>query len=217
MASELATVEVDVRERAFTYGLIKTLAAGPTVPKRYRDKPNDMMAAVLVGKELGIEPMEAINSIFLVNGTISMTGKLMSALVHRAGHQLKVNIEATKSTCTVFRRQPDGELMEVGSISFGKKEADLAGLTDKETYLSYPTIMWTWRAVSQACRIYMPDVLSGVGYVPEEVNVDAPTEAIPMDGEDLLIEIDGESIDSQVELENGTAIVAEVLEGDVVA
>jgi hypothetical protein len=211
------SAELDVRERPFTMPLIQSLAAGPTVPERFRNKPADILSAVLIGKELGIQPMEAISSLYLVNGTVSMSGKLMSALVHRAGHQLEVHITKTKSTVTCFRRQPDGELMEVGSISFGAEEAKLAGLDQKDTYLAYPTIMWTWRAISQACRIYFADVLSGVAYVPEEVDVEAPVEPIPLDDENIAVAIEGHTIEDTVALENGSAVIEEVLEADVVA
>jgi len=214
MSSELAKADVPLEDMPITFNTLRMLSKGPTVPTRYQNKPNDMLAAVLVGRELGIPPMEAINSLFLVNGSVSMSGKLMSSLVHRAGHQLNVEIEKERSVVTAYRRQPDGELMEVGSTSFGAKEAMLAGLTDKETYLSYPTIMWSWRAISQACRFYFADVLSGVVYVPEEVNTDAPTEALPMD--EMVVDINSTEADT-LELEQSTAIIAEVLDGDVVA
>jgi len=211
--SELAKQEMDVRERPFTMGLITTLSKGPTVPKRYANKPNDMLAAILVGRELGIEPMEAINSLFLVNGNVTMTGKLMSALVHRAGHELHVELSIKGATVTCHRRDPySHELHEVGTVKFMQIDAERAELMDKPTYKAYPAVMMGWRAVSQACRIYFADVLSGVAYVPEEVNVDAPLEAIALD-EFAEIEIDGVDLDA----ENAVAEVVNQLDADVVA
>ncbi len=210
-ASELAVL--DVRERPFNMALITALSQGPTVPQRYANKPNDMLAAVLVGKEMGIEPMEAINSLFLVNGTVSMSGKLMSALVHRAGHELHVSITKDKATVKCLRRDPyTHELHDVGSISFTTQDAERANLLDKETYQAYPSVMLTWRALSQACRIYFADVLSGVAYVPEEINVNAPLETIDLD-DFAVIEVDGVNLDE----ENAVAEVVNVLDADVVS
>jgi len=212
--SELAKAEeIDVRERPFTYGLLKRLSRGPTVPERYENKPDDMLAAVLVGKEMGVEPMEAINSLFLVNGQVSMTGKLMSALVHRAGHELHVKITKEKSTVIAFRRDPySHELREVGQVVFSIEDVHAAGLQDKPTYKAYPAVMRTWRALSQTCRIYFADVLSGVAYVPEEVNIEAPLEAVAVD-EFASIEVDGVNLDD----ENMVAEVVNQLDADVVS
>lgn len=218
MTSELARndPQADVRERPFNMQLIQALASGPTLPERYHGKPQDVLAVVLVGKELGVQPMEAISSLYLVAGQVSMSGKLMMALLLRAGHRVKISITKTQSTVTGFRREEGGELVEVGSITFGDAEAKQAGLQNKDTYKAYPTIMWTWRAVSQMCRLFFSDVLSGVGYIPEEVNVTAPVEAIPLEMEGVDVSIDGESI-NDVELENTSAVVAEILDADVVA
>lgn len=211
--SELATTELDVRERPFTYGLLSTLSRTPTIPDRYKNKPDEMLAAVLVGKELGIEPMEAINSLFLVNGQVSMTGKLMSALVHRAGHELHVKMGIKGATVTCLRRDPyTHELHEVGEVSFSQEDAERANLMEKPTYRAYPSVMMAWRAVSQACRIYFADVLSGVAYVPEEVNIEAPLEAIAVD-EFAAIEVDGVDLDA----ENAVAEVVNTLDADVVS
>lgn len=209
---ELATT--DVRDQPYDLKLLGMMAKWPTLPTRYRDKPQDIHAAILVGRELGIEPMEAINSLYMVNGQVSMSGKLMSALVHRAGHQLRAKLDSKgKATVTAYRRDPyTHELVEVGSVSFGPDEAKQAKLDSKETYKAYPTVMHTWRAISQACRIYFADVLSGIGYVPEEVNNDEPPiEAIPLD------EIPVDTDEADLADENHVAEVAEALDADVVA
>ena len=205
-----SALSVDVREMPITLKTLKLLSDGPTVPERYQGKPYNMLAAVLVGREMGVEPMEAINSLYLVGGQTSMTGKLMSSLVHRAGHQLRVNIEETQSTVTCFRRDPlTHNLEEVGSITFTEADAKRAGLAEKPTYLAYPTIMWTWRAISQACRIYFADVLSGIVYVPEEVGIEAPIEPIPLDELEVVVE------DSELQEENEVAEIVEQLDAEL--
>lgn len=209
---ELAKTD-DVRNMPFSMSLLKLMSTWPTIPTRYQGKPADIHAAVLVGRELGIEPMEAINSLFMVNGQVSMSGKLMSALVHRAGHQLRARLDKEgNATVEAWRREPDGVLIHVGEVSFGPDDAHRAGLDTKDTYKAYPNVMHTWRAISQVCRIYFADVLSGIGYIPEEVNIDdAVIEAIPLDE----IPVDTDTAD--LADENHVAMVAEALDADVVA
>jgi hypothetical protein len=209
-----AALAVDVREMPISLKTLDILSQGPTVPKRYQGKPYDMMAAVLSGRELGIEPMEAINSLYLVDGNVSMTGKLMSALVHRAGHQLRAKLGKDKVTVVAWRRDPfSHELINVGEVTFSKEDAERAGLAEKQTYLAYPSTMMTWRALSQVCRFYFADVLSGIAHVPEEVGIEAPLEIIDLDEDLAEVEVDGVDLDT----ENAVADVVNILDADVEA
>jgi len=66
--------------------------------------------------------------------------------------------------------------------------------------------------LSQCCRIYFADVLTGVSYLPEEVNVEAPLEAVIVD-EFASIEVEGVDLDA----ENSVAEVVNQLDADVVS
>ena len=205
---DLATVPL--AQLPVNYNTLQTLIAGPTVPKRYRDSPtgvNDMFAAHLTGKELGVGTMTSIFEIYMVNGQASMSGKLMLALVFRAGHRVSVTIEETQSTVHSYRKYDD-EWMHLGDTTFSIEDAHVAGLMDKGTYESYPKTMLTWRAVSMACRLYFPDVILGVGYVPEEVGLD--NEAVD--------QVPGYVLDDEgaLEAENAIIILEDVLDAEVV-
>ena len=74
------TATLALTDQPVTYKTLQRLINTPTVPQRYRESPtgvDDMVAAVLVGTELGLGPMQSINDLYLVNGQVSMTGKLM--------------------------------------------------------------------------------------------------------------------------------------------
>ena len=170
--TDLATVPLN--ELPINYNTLATLISGPTIPIRYKNSPtgvNDMYAAHLVGTELGIGTFTSIYEIYMVNGQASMSGKLMLALVFRAGHKISAEINETESIVHCYRLI-DGKHELVGSTTFSIEDAHRAELMDKGTYQSYPKTMLTWRAVSMACRLYFPDVILGVGYVPEEVGLD---------------------------------------------
>ena len=150
-------------------------ASQPTIPERYVGKPRDMVTAIWMGREIGLAPMESIMSIYLVNGAAALSGKVMSALIHRAGHIIKVTSKVDGAEVVCFRwHRPSGELVEVGTVTFTEEDARRAGLTpaSKPTYGMYPQMMLTWRAISFAARLYYADVISGLGYVPEEIGVD---------------------------------------------
>ncbi len=198
---------IPLNEAPVTYNTLKTLIATPTVPARYRESQTgvaDMYAATIYGKEMGIGPMTSIYMIYLVNGQASMLGQLMLALIWRAGHKIKVTSDETVATVYCWRRI-DGELVEVGDTSFTIEDAVRADLVDKGTYEKYPRHMLTWRAVSMAARLYYPDVITGVGYVPDELGIQTEPEEIP------------DFVDQKgLELERGHMVMDAVMEAEVV-
>lgn len=189
---------------------LKMLMQTPTIPARYKDSPtgaNDMLAVSMWGRELGIGFFTSIYELFLVNGQASMQGKLMLGLIWRAGHKITVDIDETSSTIHCWRRV-EGVLEHMGDIEFNVEDATRAGLIDKETYVKYPKSMLTWRAVSLASRIYFPDVILGIGYIPEELNIDAPMEPVP---EGVIVNDDG-----SLEMERALMVAEDILEAVVV-
>ena len=205
--TEMRKVPLD--DLTVNYQTLTSLINTPTIPNRYRESPTgvqDMYAATLAGKELGIGWWTSIHEIFIVNGQASMQGKMMLALVWRAGHKVEIVIEETKSTVKCWRRM-DGKLEHVGDISFDVEDADRAGLMDKGTYQQYPKTMLTWRAVSMACRLYYPDAILSLGHVPEEINIDAPMPKVP----GYVYDDKG-----QLEVENAVIELETVLDAEVV-
>jgi len=190
MTSDLAKYKHNI-----TPAIIASIINTPTVP----------------GRNVGIPDMMALQHIYLVNGQASMSGQLMCALVARAGHRVKVTWKKDDTAVAeAWRRDPwSRELEHVGTIEFSPLDAELAGLNEKGTYQQYPRVMMAWRAISQLCRIYFADTLMGIAYVPEEVDADNSIEPLPLDTIDVEMTPDAE-------LENGAAIIEDVLEGEIV-
>jgi hypothetical protein len=178
---------------------LSNILGTPSVPKRY-ESVQDMVAAVLVGRELGMQPMTAINELFIVNGSVAMSGKAMLSLVKQRGHDIRVSISPEKATAVAWRRI-DGKLVEVGTYEFTKEDAEAANLWAKDTYQLYPADMLGWKAVARCVRFAFPDVL--LGYIPDELMEDAPFEALEADatfgeGEGMSNEELTEALDAEV-------------------
>lgn len=172
---------LSVQEMPVTYKTLKTLSTSPTIPEVYRDRPGDMLAVALQGRELGIGPMTAINNIDMIDGTISMRAKLMSALIHAAGHIIKTvkqETEVCELECWRWH-QPSGELIMVGNIEYTLEDATLAKDASKPTYKKHPKAMLTNRALTLAARTFYGDVLAGIGYTADEVGLDVEIDDIP--------------------------------------
>lgn len=174
MSEETDKSLVPLDEQPFTLRTLETLSKLPTVPERYFDKPMEMWAAVLQGRELGVGPMASINNIFLVGGSTSMHAKLMAGLVLEKGHvyAIQASDEMAVIKCQRYHSQLN-EMFDVGTFSFSIEDAERASLTteDKEAWTKYPQMMLTNRALSWAARMVYADCIVGVGHTPDEVNI----------------------------------------------
>jgi hypothetical protein len=140
------------------------MAASSIVPAEYRKRPENIVTAALMGRELGWGVTTAIRFVSVIEGkpTVSPEGQL--ALVRRAGHSVIGETSATSATARGRRADTGDEMVS----TFTMDDAEQAGLTRKSNWKQYPQSMCWARAVSQLCRMLFSDVLLGAAYVPEE-------------------------------------------------
>jgi len=142
------------------------------LPREYQGSPGNILVAVTWGAELGLPPLQAMQSIAVINGRPSLWGDAVIALVRASGlaESIVEDVAADAATCTVKRR---GE--PATSRTFTMADAKRAGLAGKSgPWSQYPTRMLQMRARAWALRDVFPDVLRGV-QVAEEVQ-DIPAE-----------------------------------------
>ena len=165
---ELATrAELAIEDMPITWKMIETMSNTLSVPARYHGKPGDILTTMKMGLELGISPLEALNEIYIVNGKPSSSGKLLAALIWRAGHII-ICTPSPKGASVRTWRKINGEYHEMPVVTFDVKDAERAGLMEKDTYKQYPSAMMSWRAITLAARLHFPDVVSSIGYTQEE-------------------------------------------------
>jgi len=148
------------------------LASSSIVPKDYIGKPGNCLVAIQWGMELGLQPMQAMQSIAVINGRPSLWGDAMLALVkaHPAFEWIKEECDGNVAICTIKRRG-EPEVVQ----SFSMEEAKRAGLTGKQgPWTQYPKRMLQMRARGFALRDAFPDALRGV--VSAEEARDTPAE-----------------------------------------
>jgi len=123
---------------------------------------------IIAGKELGISPIEAMNSFFFVNEKIAMPSKIMAALVKKSGKYDYAIKKLDETECTmVFSRTVDGKQETIGESTFTFKDAAKAGLVNKEVWKSYPKNMLYARALTNGIRWFCPDVVCGYYSIEE--------------------------------------------------
>lgn len=143
------------------------IANTPFVPSAFRGKPEAVFAAILYGDELGLGPMQSLNSIHVIEGKPSMAPELMRALVARAGHRLDVKL-ASNDKVILWGKRADND--SEATVEWSMKDAAQAGLSGRGAWKTYPRAMLLARATSELCRMIFADVVAGLSYTPEEAS-----------------------------------------------
>ncbi|MGV2386215.1 MAG UNVERIFIED_CONTAM: hypothetical protein LOD86_13255, partial [Thermobifida fusca] len=111
------------------HAIAESLARTSFVPRSLQGRPADITAAILTGQELGMQPMAALRSLDIIQGTPSLRAHAMRALVQRAGHQIQL-VESTPELCRMRGRRKGDE--EWQTVVWTIERAQKLGLTSKE-------------------------------------------------------------------------------------
>ena len=173
------------------------LAGSEIIPKPYWKKPADVLAAILLGKEVGLAPMTALQSIAVINGRPGIFGDGLLALIvaclvylsHAEYYEVLIageyqkrdsltaddlKADSTRAVCTFVRKDTKQRTTATFSVAQAKK----AGLWTKAgPWIEYPDRMLKMRARSWAARDAFPDVLKGL-HAAEEL-IDTPIIEVP--------------------------------------
>lgn len=165
------------QELAAAHQLGTALCSTEFVPQSFRGKPEAAAAAILAGKSLGLDPMNALANIFVVSGRPSMYARTMAALVMQAGHTIR-RVEATEQR-VVYEGRRKGETTFT-RVEWTIARAQKAGYTSNKKYQTDPIGMLTAKCQAEICRVIAPDVLTGIAATSvEEVELDDLGEQTP--------------------------------------
>jgi hypothetical protein len=207
MSNELVIAQPDYES---LWKLSQRISNTPFVPTALRGKNEAVLACVLYGAELGLGPMQSLNSIHVIEGRTAMSPELMRAMVARHGHRIDV-VENSATACEVKGIRSDTG--STATVRWTMEDAKLAGLAGKNNWKTYPRAMLLARATSELCRIVFPDVIAGLSYTPEEVSSIAGVEYVEQIVEQPVVSIKPPEEEEIVEDE---IIDAEIVEDEEV-
>lgn len=157
----------------------ETVANSEFAPKDFRGKPASCMLAIQAGAEIGLAPLQALQSIAVVNGRPAVFGDAALAVAKASPvceyvtESVDGDGEQMVATCTAKRRgypQPT-------VVKFTVADAKKAGLWGKAgPWTQYPKRMLQMRARGFALRDAFPDVLKGLVTAEEAQDYPQPVE-----------------------------------------
>lgn len=140
----------------------EALSGASLLPTNFQGKPADVLLAMEWGSALGMTPMQAINSIHVINGRPGLSANALAALVRREGHRMRVVGDDTAATASIWRKDdPDFEYRVTWTIDMAKT-AGLLGGKGKDNWTHYPAAMLKARAQTAVVRDACPELIIGL-------------------------------------------------------
>lgn len=155
--------------------MAQMLSSSEMVPKQYKNKPQDTLIAMMMGTELGLNPIQSLQNIAVINGKPSIYGDALLALVqnHKSfgGIEESFDDATMTATCVVWRKGGNRH-----SQTFSREDAQKAGLWGKAgPWTQYGKRMLQMRARGFAVRAQFADALAGL--ITREEAEDMPVSA----------------------------------------
>lgn len=130
--------------------------------------PQQAVAIITMGRELGIGTWAALNGINVIQGKPTVSPQLKLGLINKSGELEDMSITDDGNACTVMMkrkgRSPHTE-------TFSMQDAAAMGLATNDNWKRQAPTMRKWRAVDACCRVLFSDITLGF-YSPEELNPD---------------------------------------------
>lgn len=135
---------------------------------------------ILAGKELGLTPIESMNSLYIVNDKIAVLTNIIASRIKKSGKYDYVVDKLDNEECQItFLSIKNGESKDIGKSIFTIKDAAKAGIVNKDNWKGYPRNMLFCRALSNGARWYCPDSISSYHSIEE-------LEDIPVDKTEIV-------------------------------
>jgi hypothetical protein len=150
--------------------------------------PAQALATMLAARDFGIKHTAAFKGLWIMNGKVQMEAQVMLGLVIGRLPTFEYRIiEQTDAGCILEGRRDSSKPWL--RASFNAKDALRAGLLDRNpTYKTYPVDMYFSKAAERLCRRVAPDILLGICYDKEEMEVigtPSPAGSVQIDKEDI--------------------------------
>lgn len=180
ITGSLQRLEAEAAAMETAFKLAKGLSKTQMVPEHFQQDARDrgghpngekaawnLAAAILYGAELGMSASASAQNVFIVKGRPAVYARTMAAQVRAAGFKLQ-EVEATDEK-VVWRAERDGHW---AYSEWTIDRAKQAGYTSNSKYQSNPLEMLRAKCIAEVCRIQFQDVLLGMAYTVEELQLE---------------------------------------------
>ena len=169
-STELATVgstafaqQVDDLDRGLAF--FQRMGDTGLFPDGIKSAADALMVAA-AGKRFGFDPLESLQKFHVVKGRVSPSSDTLAGIMLASPLCKYLRKSTTPDSCTYQTERTD-DLGHVHTVTYTRKDAEVAGLWGRGTWAKHPAAMMRARCVSAIGREVFPDLLSGM-YVADE-------------------------------------------------
>lgn len=169
----------------------EVMAGSGLLPADFRRHPANVLYAVEYGDMLGLSPMAALTGVHVIDGKPTASAALISALIRRAGHRLRITGDDRRAVVQIVRcDDPDFTYESTWTLDRAVT-AELCTLRNGKPYArdtkgrakpweKYPAAMLKARALTECARDACEEALFGLHYTPEELGADVDMDGNPV-------------------------------------
>lgn len=162
--------QVQALEDAKTWAEILCAPDNELCPAQYRGKVGSGIAAILYGAELGLNPTQSLQQVFVVHGMPAIYARTAVALCKTAGLMIETVSSADDSVTVKATDRTTGQIEQ---STWNIDRAQRAGYTSNKKYTTDPQAMLYAKAAMEVCRKIAPDVLLGIPMSREELDLES--------------------------------------------
>lgn len=142
------------------------------------DSRQKAVTIALMGKELGLSPMQSLCGIYVVNGMTALRGSLMLRLIYERIPGAEITVltppEKQNEECAIEMKRPNGR---AHTFRYTVEDARKAGFMNKPIWQQHTSTMLRWAAIRTGARIVFADAIAGC-YMEDEIPADAHASAV---------------------------------------
>lgn len=154
------------------YQMAVQLSKSDLVPDAYKNKPENVIIALGIAQQTGIQPFTIMQNLNIVRGRASFSGSFCRTLIEKTGKYLSLEIkyigEQGKDTYGAYLEatRKDGSIVKGPEVTIAMAKAE--GWLKNTKWQTMPQLMLGYRATAFFARLYEPSALNGV-YTTDEV------------------------------------------------
>jgi len=130
------------------------LCKSEALPATYKNSAN-VLVALQTGKEMGLEPMQSLRMLYIVNGNIKPWGTAYPYFLKKAGFTITIGVHDAKS-CKVTASKGEESYSYTATTEDISKTSKAISFAPKEKLY--------FHACSRIINYYLPEIMSGMNF-----------------------------------------------------
>ncbi len=203
--NQLAPI-MNEQEIGLITNLSKQLHASKALPAQL-DSPEKVFVVLLAWRDLGLNPTQALNWLYLVNWKVSIYWETAALLMKRAWYHIKWEEVTSKVAKVTIWHKDSPE--EKHTETYTMEMAVHAWIAKSATWQKYPQVMLRRKALAFARKLFAPECLWGYS-IKEEMDGEVINENEPVAPiEELTWDFESIPQEEVIQIPEGSTIAQE--------